>query len=238
MKRVLLIIFLCFVAQQGYSQATIYGIYGGAGCATTNNYDVAPSGGLDFLFGGRNGGRLWIGFDAFYQNYSLYADNEANSAKNGQGYAGTLDRFNASYAYLAPKFSYDIGRRTGFVKLYLDFGVGYNINGYDSLRKWDYSYSTISGTNGAGQYDSVLGKTKNISKLMFRGGFGLTEYMHMGGHWWFSFTEDFGFVTNNLTSTGTPTDPSRTQYSTNGLKPGYISLQVGILHFKRHENNY
>jgi len=237
MKRVLLITFLCFVALQGYSQTTIYGVYGGAGCATTNNYDVAPSGGLEFLFTGHRGGRIFIGFDLFYQNYSLYADNEANAAKGGAGYAGTIDRFNASYGFLAPKFSYGLGRNQR-VKVFIDGGIGYNVGGYDSLRKWDYSYSTITGGVGAGQYDSVIDKSKNITKMLFRVGAGMTEYLDMGYHWRFTFTEDFGFLTQNLTSTGTITDPSRTRYSSNGLQPGYISLQIGISHISWKKDKY
>ena len=237
MKRVLLITFLCFVALQGYSQATIIGVYGGAGCATTNNYDVAPSGGLEFLFAGHRGGRIFIGFDLFYQNYSLYADREANAGKGGAGFAGTIDRFNASYAFLAPKFSYGLGRKQN-VKVFIDCGIGYNISGYDSLRKWDYSYSTVTGGTGPGQYDSVIGKSKNITKMLFRVGVGMTEYASLGKHWGLTFTEDFGFLTKPLTTTGSVTDPSRTQYSSNGLQPGYISLQIGISHISWKNDKY
>ena len=124
----------------------------------------------------------------------------------------------------------------------MDFGVGYNVGGYDSLRKWDYSYSTnTSSTNGTGtlgQYDSVIGKSKNITKMMFRVGLGLTEYAAMGEHWRFTFTEDFGFLTKTLTTTGTITDPSRTKYSTNGLQPGYISFMIGISHIGKKKDRY
>ena len=233
MKRILLIIFLCFIALQGFSQASLIGLYGGAGCATANNYDVAPSGGLELLFTGHRGGRIFIGTDIFYQNYSLYVDNEANAAKKETGFAGMTERFYGSYAYITPKFSYGLGKKEN-IKVYVTFGVGYNISGFDSVRKWDYSNSVngyyLNPVN-TGQYDSVLDKSKNINKLMIRGSVGMTEYLPMGSHWRLTFTEDFGFVAKSLTQTGTPSDGSRTAYSSNGLKPGYISLQVGISHY-------
>ena len=186
---------------------------------------------------GPRGKHVFFGFDLFYQNYSLYADNEANGAKGGNGYTGTMDRLDASYAFFAPKFCYGLGRKEN-VKVFITCGVGYNISGYDSLRKWDYGYSTITGGAGSGQYDSVIGKTKNINKMLFRVGLGLTEYAAIGYHWRFTFTEDFGFLNKQLTTTGTVTDQSRTQYSTNGLQPGYISLQIGISHISWKKDNY
>lgn len=241
MKRILLIIFLCFIALQGFSQATMWGVYGGAGCATTNNYDVAPSGGLELLFTGHRGGRIFIGTDIFYQNYSLYLDNEVNAAHHETGYTGWTERLNASYAYVTPKFSYGFGRKGNeLVKVYVTFGVGYNVSGVDSVRKWDYSNSVngyyLNPVN-TGQYDSIIDKSKNINKLMIRGSIGMTEYLPMGGNWLFTFTEDFGFTAKSLTQTGTPSDGSRTGYSSNGLKPGYISLQIGISHHRFRKND-
>ena len=235
MKRILLLAFLCFTTFQGFSQATIWGIYGGAGCATANNYDMGPSGGLELLFTGHRGGRVFIGTDIFYQVYSLYTDNEANSAKNENGYTGWTERLYASYAYVTPKFSYGLGKKQN-VKIYATFGIGYNISGIDSVRKWDYGYNSYgyytTPTSGTTQYDSILDKSKNINKMILRGSVGMTESLHMGTHWFLSFTEDFGFIGKSLTQTGTSSDGSRTVYSTNGLKPGYISLLVGISHYK------
>ncbi len=232
MKRILLLAFLSFLSFPGFSQSFI-GVYGGGGCATANNYDIAPTGGIELLFRGHKGGRMYIGADLFYQGYSLWADNEANSAKHGTGTAGTIDRVLASYVFLAPKFSYGLGKSRN-VKIFFDAGVGYNINGFDSLRKWDHGYYTngyyTTYNSGIGQYDSSLDKTSNINKLVFRLGFGMTEYLHMGKRWYLTFTEDFGFLTTNLTTTGTVSDGSRTAFSRNGLKPGYVSFMIGLSH--------
>ena len=234
MKRILLLAFLCFLSFPGFSQAMI-GVYGGGGCATSNNYDIVPSGGIEMLVVGKRGGRMFIGADLFYQGYSQWADNEANSAKHGTGTAGTIDRVLASYVFLSPKFSYGIGKKQNW-KVFFDAGVGYNINGFDSLRKWDHGYYTngyyTTYNSGVGHYDSTLDKTANINKLVFRLGVGMTEYWYIGHHWFLTLTEDFGFLTTNLTTTGTVSDGSRTPYSRNGLRPGYISLMIGITHFK------
>lgn len=236
MKRILLVAFLSFLCVQGFSQAII-GVYGGAGCATSNNYDVAPSGGLEMLLGHNK--HMRIGADVFYQAYSLYADNEANSSQHGTGTAGTIDRFTGAYVFVSPKFSYGLGQmkddKLQKVRLYFDVGIGYNMGGFDSLRKWDHGYYAngyyTTYTAGVGQYDSSLDKSSNINKMIFRVGVGATEYLAIGGRWYLTFTEDFGFLTNNLTTTGTVTDASRTPFSRNGLRPGYVSLQIGLSHF-------
>ena len=109
---------------------------------------------------------------------------------------------------------------------------GYYTNGY---------YTTYS--SGVGQYDSTIDKTANINKMMFRLGVGATEYFCISNktkgdkisRWFLTLTEDFGFLTNNLTTTGTVSDPSRTAYSFNGLRPGYVSLQIGISHYGAHK---
>ena len=238
MKRILLVALLSVTFFQGYSQSLI-GLYGGAGCATSNNYDVAPSGGLELLFGAWH--RTFIGADIFYQTYSLYADNEANSAKHGSGTAGAIERLYGSYVFLAPKISIGF-RRTENFKINLTFGVGYNISGFDSVRKWDHGYYTnayyTNNNSGTGQYDSSLDMSKNLNKLMMRVGVGMTEYAHIGGSWFLTFTEDFGFTFKPLSQTGTYTDPSRTAYTTvGGLHPGYISLQVGISHKSKPKEN-
>ena len=174
MKRILLLAFLSFLFFNGFSQSLI-GVYGGAGCATANNYDVAPSGGIEMLFG--KSAHTRIGVDLFYQAYALYADNEANSAQHGTGEAGTIDRFTGSYVFLAPKFSFSLDKNE-HIRVFFDVGVGYNINGFDSLRKWDHGYYTngyyTNYAAGLGQYDSSIDKTTNINKLMFRLGMGMT----------------------------------------------------------------
>ncbi len=230
MKRILLVALLSFLSLQGFSQ-TLLGIYGGGGCATSNNYDVAPSGGIQMLFG--HGPHLRTGLTLFYQGYSLYADNEANSSKHGTGTAGTIDRLAASYVFLAPKFYYGFGSGGNF-GFYLNVGVGYNINGFDSLRKWDHGYYTngyyTTYPAGVGQFDSSLDKTANLNKLVFRLGVGFSEHLYLNHYWFLTFSEDFGFLTTDLTSTGSSKDPSRTPFSRGGLRPGYISLHIGLTH--------
>ena len=230
MYKIHVVVFLSFLAIQGFSQ-TLIGLYGGGGCATSNNYDIAPSGGIQLLFG--NGYHIRTGATLFYQAYSLYADNEANSSTHGTGNAGTIDRIAASYVFLAPKVYYGIGKSGNF-GVYLNVGVGYNINGFDSLRKFDRGYYNngyyTTYNSGIGQYDSSLDKTSNLNKMLFRVGFGLSEHIYLSHSWFISFSEDFGFLTSDLTTTGTSKDPSRTQFSRSGLRPGYVSLHIGITH--------
>ena len=74
--------------------------------------------------------------------------------------------------------------------------------------------------------------------MVLRFGVGLTEYLHLGTHWWFTITEDCGFLGTTLSKTSNVDDPSRTAYSPNGkLNPNYFSLQIGIYHSKHWEEH-
>jgi hypothetical protein len=96
------------------------------------------------------------------------------------------------------------------------------------MRKWDKSYGTVSAN-----YDSTINTTKNLNSMAFRVGVGLTEYIHVGKNWWFSVTEDCGFLTSSLSKTSDFDNPSRTAYSPNGkLNPNYFSLHIGISHVR------
>ena len=78
MKPILLALLLSFSAAGGYAQKnTIFGVFAGGGVATTNNYDVALSGGIDYAKGLNL--RSFVGVEIFYQQFSLLYDNEINS---------------------------------------------------------------------------------------------------------------------------------------------------------------
>ncbi|MCW3123754.1 MAG: hypothetical protein JWQ38_3246 [Flavipsychrobacter sp.] len=229
MKRITLIAFLSFIAMQGFAQKkTIFGLYGGGGLGTTYNYNVAISGGLDFIkvYSTHAG----IGANLFYQTYGLYYDNEAYGAKGGGGNAGVQLLNQSSYVFLCPKFDYGIGRNQG-VHFYVNAGVGFNMGGTEELRKWDKGFGA-----GLGNYDSTIVTTTNITKMLLRVGTGFTEYFRTGKHWCFTVTEDFGFIGQNLSSSSDYLNPSRTEYSPRSLRPAYISLQIGISHLGFHED--
>jgi hypothetical protein len=225
MKRFILLAFVSLFAMQGFAQkGSLFSFYGGAGLALTNNYDAGISGGIEYLKGIFD--RTAFGATIFYQGYNTYEDNEQYAAKNGVGNAGVTILNKSSYIFFAPKIIHDIGR-SGLIKYYFDAGVGYSMSGTETMRKWDRS---VGGAYGI--YDSTIDTSPNITKLVMRIGFGLTEYMKLGGKWWFTFTEDFGFVPQNISSTVSTTDPERTIYTPHTMKPGYISLQIGFSHSK------
>jgi len=223
MKRILLLVFLSVLATGSFSQ-TLIGLYGGAGLATSNNYDVGISGGLDFAKA--IGNKTWLGANVFYQGFSLNYDNEANSARHGDGIAGFIERNSTGYVFVAPKLVHDV-TRNGLIKFYVNVGVGFKMSGFDSVHKWNHSYDSIN----VRRYDSTNDNSKNINSMLVRVGTGFIEYMHLGGNWWFTFTEDFGFIGGSLVKTG-EANPAQTPYSAQKLNPGYISLQIGITHYK------
>jgi hypothetical protein len=226
MKSRTLLFLFSFCAFSAFSQSKngIIGIYGGGGLATSDNYNVAISGGLDFQKGVFY--RSFLGFDLFYQQYGLSYDNEANGAKNGSGSAGVSILNKSGYIFFAPKFSVGM-RETQNVKLYITAGVGYNMSGTETLRKWEYRY-----TNTSGNYDSTIDATPDINKLLFRIGIGMTEYIKMRGKWWFTLTEDLGFITSNLSTLANTDNPNRTEFSPHNLSPAIFSLQIGFAHTK------
>lgn len=224
MKRILVLAFLSFFTIQSFAQkGTLLGFYGGAGLALTNNYDAGTTGGFEFMKGIFD--RTAFGATVFYQGYAMYFDNEAYGAKNGTGNAGVTILNRSSYIFLCPKIIHDIGK-TGLIKYYFDFGAGYNMSCTETMRKWDFSHGAA-----VGNYDSTaLDTSPNATKLLLRVGVGLTEYLKLGNRWWFTFTEDFGFVPQNLSSTANVTDPERTQYTPRDMKSSYVSLHLGISH--------
>jgi len=239
MKRTLLVAFLSFLTLAGYAQVTtihgtntFIGIYGGVGVATRNNYDIGISGGFEFEKGiaSKQSGdsRLGIGANLFYQSFSLLYDREQYDSRHGLGNAGVMDRVKAAYIFITPKFDVGIGRHQN-THGYITVGAGFKMSGFDTLRKWDHSL----GNPGVGNYDSTLDMSKNLKSMALRFGAGFKEYIYLGNHWRFTITEDFGFLASPITSTGSPADPSRTQYSPpKGLNPVYLSIQIGIMHTK------
>ena len=223
MKRIILIAFISFFAIQGYAQPrTFIGVYGGGGLSLTNNYDVSVSGGIDFLRGIKN--RVNWGFKLFYQGYGMGYDNEAYGAKRGIGNAGAMVLNKSSYVFIAPKI--DVGiRRQENIHFYVDAGVGFKMSGTETLRKWDRSYGAAYGN-----YDSTINTTPNITSMVLRVGVGLIEYLYTSKHWRFTFTEDFGFIPQNISTTPNYDNPSRTPYTPRSLNPQVFSLQIGLTH--------
>src|SRR4051812_32294895 len=134
MKRIILIAFLSFSAMRAYCQTnTFIGVYGGAGLTTTYNYDVAISGGVDFIKGLFHNGRTGLGFNAFYQTISMAYDNEAYREKNGVGNAGVMLLNQSSFIVFAPKFDYGIGKKQN-IHFYVNGGIAYNLSGTETMR--------------------------------------------------------------------------------------------------------
>ncbi len=222
MKPILLAFLLSVSATTGYSQRnSIIGIFAGGGIATASNYDVALSGGLDYAKGLNV--RFFMGTEVFYQQFSLLYDKEVNGARNGTGYEGELLSHRSAYMFIAPKFRYCAGRYQN-THIYVNAGIGMNMGGYDSVRRW----STMSTPNGLVRTDRVTDQSQNINSMVFRIGAGITQYLYMGANWRFTFTGDVGFLPGSLTTTSDYADAGRSPYSAGKLNPTYVSLRLGI----------
>ena len=222
MKSILLALLLSITAFRGYSQKNnIVGIFAGGGIATSSNYDVSLSGGLDIAKGLSR--RSFVGVELFYQQFSLLYDNEALGAKNATGSAGEILRHKSAYAFIAPKFRFCAGRKQN-VHFYFNAGIGMNMGGYDSLRR----FSSVPTSGGFIRADTTVDQSENINSMVLRVGVGCTQYMPIGRRWRFTLTEDFGFLPGSLTKTSDYSDVSRTTYSPGKLNPTYFSIRLGI----------
>lgn len=226
MKPILLALILSVSAFKGYSQKnTIVGLFAGGGIATANNYDVALSGGLDYAKGLNL--RTFVGAEVFYQQFSLLYDNESNSARHATGFAGEILRHSSAYVFFSPKIRYCAGRKQN-AHFYINGGIGMNMGGFDSLRRWN----TISTPNGFKRMDTTIDQSENINGMVLRVGMGWTQYIYIGNRWRFTFCTDFGFIPGSLTKTSDYADVSRTSYSPSKLNPTYVSIRIGIAHTK------
>lgn len=227
-SRLLALILLSLSMYKGYSQNqknTIIGLFAGGGVATTNNYNVALCGGLDFAKGLNV--RSMFGAQIFYQQFSLLYDQEINSNKHAQGSEGEIIMHKSAYAFITPKLMFSLGDRA-INYFHVSAGIGINVGGYDSLRRF-YTYST---PNGYVRYDTTLDMSKNINSMVLRVGVGATQYLYMGRNWRFTLSEDVGFLPGSLTKTSSFEDVTRWPYSAGKLNPTYISLRIGISHTK------
>jgi hypothetical protein len=227
MKSIALLFFLTVCSFLGFAQEgsnTIITLYGGGGLATSNNYDVGLSGGLSFQKGILY--HTGLGLNVFYQGYNILSDKEAYNAKGGIGNAGMIVHNKSSYVFVCPRIHIAIGKGESF-KFYMGGGVGFNMGGEETLRKWDKSRGAFEGN-----YDSTFATDANINKMVFRVGFGFEEHLHLGGKWWLTIVQDFGYLANPISKTGDVDYASRTFYSPAAMKPGYISLQLGLTHTK------
>lgn len=222
MKATVLALLLSVLSVTGHAQRnSIIGVFAGGGIATSYNYDVSLSGGLDYA----KGLNEWsfIGLEVAYQQFSLLYDNELNGAKGHSGIEGEILKHKSAFAFLSPKFRYCAGRYRN-THIYTNVGLGMNMGGTETLNRFGYTTSP----NGNIRFDTTIDKSANIKSMVMRVGMGLSQYLYMGNNWRFTFTLDFGFIPGTLTETSAYTDATRTPYSPPKLNPAYGSLRIGI----------
>ena len=213
MKRLLLLALLCCCTLQGFSNG-MFGILAGAGLSTRYNYDMGLNVGLMGYSAAWQ--RVGIGASVFMQGYNMYYD------KENQNTTGTSLRTKATYGFFSPLLVYDLNKHHGRSKFYLTGGVGYNISGYDIVRKWDRS--NVVGAS----YDSSIDASKNINKLAYRIGFGFMQFVPMGRHLTFCFNEDFGYLPALLSSTTNTNDVMLSNNISRYYKPAVVTLRLGL----------
>ncbi len=213
MKRILLIVLLVLGSYEGFSNSLV-SLWAGAGLATRYNYDYGLSFGLDYthaLFY-----RVGIGLSAFAQQYNLYYDKD-----NANVVAGSM-RNQSTYVFACPKLEYHLGKK-GNIHFYLTGGAGFKMNATDTLRKW--SKAAYSATPG---YDSMIDRSASMNSLVYRLGFGFTEYFPTRGHLSFTLGQDFGFLPGLISTSDDPSNASLHNNVNQFYKPTYITFRLGI----------
>ncbi len=221
-----------------YASSFHLGLAVGAGLANVNNYDVGPNAQLELTFPVRQA--IDIGFMLQYQEYSLYYQNLSPYAAFNETYSGVTIRNRSDYAFFTPEINVPLGglRFPRMITLYVDGGVGYNVSGSETVHKWNNSnnYPLYTIPN----YDSTISTTKNITKMIYKYGFGLTENAYVyRRHIYLTFTEDVSFTAGSLSTTTNQNTPNRTSDFPNSLSPVYFSFKVGFTFCKRNgSHNY
>jgi hypothetical protein len=218
MKRFLLVILLSLGAYNGFSNSLI-SLWGGAGLATKYNYDMGVTGGFDFAHAVIN--RFGIGISAFTQQYNLYYDKELNE------FSGASIRHKSMYLFACPKLEYHIGRK-GNTHFYLSGGAGFKMGVEDTMHKW----AKTSYIPGSG-YDSLVDRSASVNSMVYRVGFGFTEFFSIKGHLSFTFTEDFGFLPSLISKSDEPNNATLHSNVNQFYRPTYFTLHIGICYNTR-----
>ncbi len=216
MKRILLITLLVLSATKGFSNKFIY-LWGGAGIATHNNYDMGLSYGTTFVTALFN--RVGVGGSVFSQQYNLYYDKELPAI------TGATVRHKSSYLFVSPMVQFHLGNKVGSTHFYLTGGVGFKVGVKDTLRKF-YTATFPSTTNYS--YDSLIDKSANINNMVTRIGFGFTEHFPVSKKFGICFSEDVGFLPSLISSTKVAGDTKFNNNVNQLFRPTYISLRIGI----------
>ncbi len=209
MKKLLFTILLVSSAVHGFSQ-TYLQLWGGAGLATSGNYDMGISQGINFFKG--VSWRTAIGAQVAMQGYNIYYNKEVGEP------IGSSLRNKSTYLFVSPMIDFHL-RKNGHTHAYLNAGVGFNMGAEDSLRRWSYT---------PGGFDSTYGSADNVKKMVVRIGMGLTHYIAARGKFRITVSEDVGFLATPISKTTDPTDVRLYNNSLQFYKPMYISLRLGI----------
>lgn len=201
--------------------------YGGGGLATSLNYDVATSAGLGFEINAGSG--FYLGAHLLLQNYILFYDNEVNGERFGHGYAGVTLNHRSAYGFFLPQIRTRLWSKPGLISwMYLNAGVGNMVQGAEEVHTWDKSF--VNYPSQLGPYDTFVNTTANITKMVYRAGFGFSQTLQCWTKLWFTFREDVGYVVSPITASGdiNNSNPPRSSYSPQKINPLYVSLQAGL----------
>jgi hypothetical protein len=219
MKRIclFLVVLLCVNESFGNSFTTLWT---SVGLTKSKDDGVSFSHGITWYKGVANG--VGIGFTGFYQKMGRYYGDQENAA------VGATMRFSGSYAFIAPMVVSHLTHK-GQIQAYVNAGIGYKINAYDSIHQW----SKVSWAPG-GLYDNKIDASENLKSLIYRIGIGFTEYYYLKGNWRITVTEDFGILPAPISKT----DANYHNEGINNIthqffKPTYFSLTVGITYRTR-----
>ncbi|NCX95365.1 MAG: hypothetical protein EBX41_02945 [Chitinophagia bacterium] len=186
----------------------------GFGLTGKYNYDISQSYGTTYYRGIAYG--VGVGTDVFVQNYNLYYNKD-----QGKQYGASV-RHSSSYSFASPMTIVHL-THTGKTQVYVNAGMGYKIDGYDSVRKWNkVSYRS------EGIYDSTIDASQNISSTVYRIGMGATTYFSISRFLRISITEDLGFLTTPLSKTREAESPTFNNAAAKFFKPTYFTIRVGI----------
>ncbi len=215
MKRILLVL-LMLAGLNTANANSFYFAWNGFGMANRYNYDLGMSYGAYYYRGITKG--LALGTLEFYQTMNLYYGREVKSI------VGSSLRTDITYRFFSPMIVLQTGH-TGQSQVYFTGGVGeLQSGGEATFSKW----SRVPWSGPAGVYDSTIDFTEKLNKYVFRLGFGLAQYVRLGGNFHMFVNEDAGFLIRPMADmSGREFVAVKTNVA-QFFQPTYLSLRIGI----------
>lgn len=224
MKRNILTAVLVFLTACSYAQNRV-GLEVGAGMplfqSGSNTSTTRPSVNTDIVFTAdayylrRVTHHVYLGAVAAFEQYAFNYNVTKSDGLGGT--LGTNVHHKSSYLQIGPMIDFGIGRYREYLHAYVNARLGFLVASDQVTRSY------YDNNDPSLRYDNTVNTDFQVNGAMFRIGCGLKQHLPVSKMWQITFHEGYSFMPfgsmSQITSTGGV-----------NLHPGYLTLQVGVMH--------